>query len=96
VSIEKWKETEMISPWKWLIESFDDDQVNMIMKEKKNQNGFMIPFIENKRGIKTYERLYLKKNETVKRKLEEATTEIVKPAGATAADGGGGKITKGA
>jgi hypothetical protein len=96
VSIEKWKETEMISPWKWLDESIDDDQVNMIMKEKKNQNGFMIPFIENKRGIETYERLYLKKNEKVKRKLEEATTEIVKPAGATAADGRGGKKTKGA
>ena len=60
----KWKDMG-VSPVAWLLEAEDKD-VNMIRKEFE-QGGFKIPYYENNKAIKTYQRIVVAKG-TLKRK----------------------------
>ena len=58
--VEKWKDSEFVSPRKWLEESTKDTDVNMSLRSWK-LGGFVIPYIQNTIAVKKYDRLYMKK-----------------------------------
>ena len=60
----KWKDMG-VSPVSWLLEAEDKD-ANMVRKELE-QGGFKIPYYENNKAIKKYQRIVVAKG-TLKRK----------------------------
>ena len=61
-----WRESDGVSPVSWLVE---DSEPTMVCK-KFDSNGFTIPYWENPKAIKTYERLTVAKG-SLKRKADE-------------------------
>ena len=66
--IANWRETECVSPPKWLLETADSNIVNMEQKEHKIR-GFVIPFWVSTRALKKHEKLFVMK--PAKRKAAE-------------------------